>query len=393
MNWRKFILQEDQVWLVSSITIFFIITGLAVGSTFFFFISILFAVFLLLNYFYDKYSGQSLLLKNERRRYHFFMGDEGKLELHFENNGLPIMNGRLVVQFNKNLSPTPLKDKPKGFLEEVMSRQVEVPFTIKRGENLKVTIPFYAIQRGYGRITKIEVHYSNLFAFSKISLEYSAIWREEFIVYPEIKKIDRIQWNAILKEGYQQSTSSLFEDRLLTVGTRDYLPTDSFQSIHWKASAKMNRLQTKVFEKVTDSSVTVLINVAEGFWWNENIEEIISRVAYLAELAYKENIPIAVFSNIKAYGEFPFLHIPLGEGKKQFVRILEMLAVMDTHQMIVPYEQLLHFISRNRAFSPSTIHMGLLNDAQSNLLKELSQKGTNMYAMEIKGAFSEVKKM
>lgn len=388
MNWRKTVFQENNIWVLSILVIFFCIFGVLTVSPYLLFIGGLYGVFLFLNFLYDKHSGKSLILKNDKNRKRYFIGDEGELELNFFNSGLPIINGTLEIYFNKSLHGKYSEEITD--LQRYQNIAVKVPLTIRRGQELRITVPFIAMQRGIGRVTKISLTYHNLFGFNRIMLDHSPIWNEEYIVYPDIVPVNKINIDTLLKEGNQISKSSLFEDRLMMAGTRDYMPGDSFQRIHWKASAKMNRLQTKVFEKITDTSLLITINAAEGYWLNADIEAFLSRIAHLAEFAYKQNIPISVITNIRSHGSIPFLYVPFGEGRDQYIKILEMLALIDTHQMIIPYEKLLYYLFSHRVDAPYLIHAGLLTDNHKHILKNIAKRGTNLYKLDLAEDYSSV---
>ena len=49
----------------------------------------------------------------------------------------------------------------------------------------------------------------------------------------------------------RQRTVSDLADPLRTVGVRDYHPEDSFRHLHWKATARAQQLQVRVFEPTT----------------------------------------------------------------------------------------------------------------------------------------------
>ncbi|MCU9612283.1 DUF58 domain-containing protein [Caldibacillus lycopersici] len=378
MIWRKQIIQEQRVSLVSTLVFLSCVIGFIFISSSFVFVGLLYGMALFMNYLYGKYSGNSLIVQNDKIRHRYFIGEEGSFVLKLQNESLPIINGMVEIWFNKNLTPLHSKNK----YEEDKQTMVEIPITIKKGEALHISVPFITKKRGVGRITNIVIQYPNLFGMGKISLTYSPHWQEEFLVLPKIIPVEKMYWQSFYKEGLQSSTSSIFEDRLLTVGTRNYVATDAFHTVHWKASAKMNQLQTKIFEKTTDYSILFLLNIAEGFWFNENIEQIISNVAYLGQIAQKDNIPVALAVNIRSYTNMPFLYLPIGEGKEQFKKLLEMLAVIDTHQLIIPYEQVLHYLLRHRLLPPYIIHAGLLEGKISALLHNMKNTGAVVSCLE-----------
>ena len=376
MLWRVNSLQEQFINGLSLVIFLVILIGFFVISPLFIFIGLVYSVFLFLSHYYEKHIGEKLILKNEKHKYRYFIGEEGEIVLHFKNEGLPIIAGKLNVFFKKNI-------QPKGAVDIEEESKVTVPITFIKGGTYHVHLPVQMVKRGVGRIIKIQIQVTNLFGFSELLLEFNEYWQEEYIIYPKITPISYFQLEPILKEGNVHNRYSLFEERLHTIGSRDYLPGDSFNMVHWKASSKTNSLQTKVFEKTTNANLLIIINVSESYWWNEKIEEMISSVAYLIQEAVKNHIPVSLAANIRFYGDFPFLYIPPGEGKAHFQKMLEMLAILDTHQLILPHEEMLYYLYKKQISETYCVHAGLLSSTQEVLLRRLVSHNQKLYQLTI----------
>lgn len=87
--------------------------------------------------------------------------------------------------------------------------------------------------------------------------------REELIVYPALVELDELGLASRSPLG-DASTSPPFEDPIRVRGLRDYTPDTPLKRIHWKASARRQSLQVKVFEPTTDWQVLVVLAV-DGF--------------------------------------------------------------------------------------------------------------------------------
>lgn len=376
MEWRKNVFQDRSLPLLSFLVLIIIVSGFIFISPFFFFIGLLYGLLFLANHFYDKWAGNGLSLENVRIQKRMFIGDEGKLELHFKNKGVPILRGELHIYFNEKLSPI-TKDKKA----EENDVPIKIPFSIGWREEVTLKIPFITKKRGVGRIRKIIVSCPNLFGLSDLTLEYTSFWKEEFLIYPELKPIELLPLEYRLKEGNVPKRNSFFEDHLKLAGVREYQTGDSFHQIHWKASAKTGNLQTKKYEKVAESSLLILLNVADGFWWTADLEPIISHVAFIARKAYENNIPISIAVNVQSHRTFSYYYLPPGEGRSHFAKMMELLAVIDTHQRILPFKKVLSHIAGTVWDSSLILLAGNMSEGDKDLVFKRKKRGNSIFQL------------
>ena len=73
--------------------------------------------------------------------------------------------------------------------------------------------------------------------------------RTEIIVYPSPKEVAGLQELQQLLNGSYRTNFSFYNDETSIIGVKRY-ERESFRSIHWKASAKMQQLQAKQYEPV-----------------------------------------------------------------------------------------------------------------------------------------------
>jgi len=87
----------------------------------------------------------------------------------------------------------------------------------------------------------------------------------------------------------------IFEDPARTIGVRDHQPEDGFRRIHWKATARKQALQSKLYEPTTSFTLIAFVNVAtfDRYWYGtipelleRNITVAASICAYAAERRY-----------------------------------------------------------------------------------------------------------
>ena len=178
-------------------------------------------------------------------------------------------------------------------------------------------------------------------------LEFKPMILTDAIVYPQIHKVNEKLIPSRIKEGYLELNSSLYEDPFFPVGTREYAPGDQFHHIHWKASAKSQQLQTKVFTKVANVSVLFIVNVKKRHGVVVDFEEKIEWLASCMEDCYKNDIPYSFAINVRTYGKFPLVYLPLGGGDVHRKQALELLSILSRADSLIPFEKVLAYIDNH----------------------------------------------
>jgi uncharacterized protein (DUF58 family) len=114
---------------------------------------------------------------------------------------------------------------------------------------------------------------------------------------------------------------------------RDHQPEDGFRRIHWKATARKQALQAKVYEPTTSFTPVVLLNVAtfDKYWLGtipELFERCITVAASVCAYAAEKRWVVGLLAN----GSIPRSDQPIrvlpGRDPQQLTRILEALAAV-----------------------------------------------------------------
>ncbi|CAG9622084.1 DUF58 domain-containing protein [Sutcliffiella rhizosphaerae] len=117
----------------------------------------------------------------------------------------------------------------------------------------------------------------------------------------------------------------------MVIGTRDYQNGDSFGQIHWKATARTNHLQSKVYERTSQLTWLFIIDIH-----TVDLEEKLRGVAYLLRYATKQSISYSILVNIKKFGKPSYIELNIGGGKQQFQAALLLLARIKVENVIIP---------------------------------------------------------
>ena len=107
--------------------------------------------------------------------------------------------------------------------------------------------------------------------------------RQWFIVYPRVESLTDLGLPPKEPFGPVKAQRQLFDDPIRTVGVRDHHPEDDFRRIHWKATARRQALQSRVYEPSTAQNLVIILNVATmAKHWQGYIPERMERVVSVA---------------------------------------------------------------------------------------------------------------
>lgn len=155
--------------------------------------------------------------------------------------------------------------------------------------------------------------------------------RDYLVVYPELLPLEELGFPLKDPLGDLRVKRPLFEDTSRIIGVRDHQPHDSFRDIHWKATARVGQLQSKVYEPTRGINVVLAVNVAsfELFWrgvWPEMLEYTLSITASLAQWTAEEGHTFGLICNgAYAHADQSIQVLP-SRRPSQLKRVLEALA-------------------------------------------------------------------
>ena len=184
-------------------------------------------------------------------------------------------------------------------------------------------------KRGYYPLGPIVATSGDIFGFYPRSVTQPLI--DHIIVYPQLFPLAELGLPSIYPLGETKAERRIFEDPTRTIGVRDYTPRDSLRHIHWKASARHQKLQVKVFEPTTTLNVALFLAVdsfqdSQGDGVEENFELGVSTAASIANYVVRQRSPVGLYANTSLPDSVQAVRIPPGGGVSQLVNILEALA-------------------------------------------------------------------
>jgi uncharacterized protein (DUF58 family) len=233
-------------------------------------------------------------------------------------------------------------------------------------------------KRGYYKLGPLSVTTGDIFGFYPRTLIEPD--EEHIVVYPRIFDINHLTLSASYPLGEALAEKRLFEDPSRAIGVRDYSPGDSLRRIHWKATARRQQLQVKVFESTTTLKVSIFLATdsyqVQGLDLADELETGISAAASLANYCIEKKSQVGFWTNSRLADSGLPARIPAGSGVERLVRILETLAKVTpfSHQAFPA------FFQSERANLPSgSTLLFILSQASPELLSMLVEARTSGY--------------
>jgi len=154
---------------------------------------------------------------------------------------------------------------------------------------------------------------------------------ERVVVFPELVPLKELGLPADDPFGGRRSRRRLYEDSSQSIGVREYRAQDGFRRIHWSATARTGRLQTRVYQPVSGLDLLICLNAAtyERHWEGTRpklFEALLGTAASLATQAFSDGFRVGLISNGSiAHADRPF-RIPPSRAREHLPRLLEALA-------------------------------------------------------------------
>jgi uncharacterized protein (DUF58 family) len=224
---------------------------------------------------------------------------------------LPVEGGQVVPNRASNLG-------------EFRSFWMPGPF-----QGLRRQFTVHCDERGYHSYGPATISTGDAFGF--FSRKAARGGQDHLIVYPRLYSVAELRLPAKNPFGARAARDRLFEDPLRTMGIREWQPADGLRRVHWKATARHQRMLSRIYEPSEEPQVLVFLNVTTlPRHWHGSIpqltERVISVAASLASLSVERRVPVGLISNGMLPGSDQPLRLLPGRSPQQLVRIMEYLA-------------------------------------------------------------------
>ncbi|MCA0971718.1 DUF58 domain-containing protein [Halobacillus litoralis] len=385
-EWKKVLGQESERYYDFLLALILLtgLTGFVLNQSLLFIPTALLTAVWLLSKAYDRFGGTQLSLKNEKRSVRLFPGEKTELTFWMSNGSrAPVLNGQLSFKSDEMVKghESFTREAQKGY-------QYQLPLSLIEKGDSGVTVPITAEKRGVTKFSEMKFKYPHLIKFQPVHLDYQFNYETEVIVYPEQKPVYGIDDVFHLSIGEQTATVSPYEDLLTPIGTRDYVSSDPFHRIHWKASAKTQELQTKVYERQVDRSWTILVNTSQrtrlgNQYPSEHFEDLMSYASYICHEASKRSYTFDMALNMRRPHHRPFFYQPEGQGAQQLKQSLELLARMMKDRLIMPMEELMYRIDKSMYKRRTVLLLGEVPPSCERYITKWQTQGISVFILDV----------
>jgi uncharacterized protein (DUF58 family) len=182
------------------------------------------------------------------------------------------------------------------------------------------------VRRGHFRIEPLQIRTGDPFGFFEASASVGQ--GVAVVVYPRIERIPLWRLPAANVEGSQSAPERTLQTTPLATTVRPWAPGDSFNRIHWRATARHGEIQVKEFELEQTADAWIILDldrsVQTGRGDESTVEAAVRVAAAVADKAILENRAVALTVNAHRTAI-----LPADRGARQHLKIMQLLAAVD----------------------------------------------------------------
>jgi uncharacterized protein (DUF58 family) len=204
-------------------------------------------------------------------------------------------------------------------------------FALRWFERVNRRYQVRCMQRGFYPFGPVQLKSGDLFGlFRNRQAQNHLDW---LIVYPQVLPLEQLGFPLKEPFGEIKATWRIFEDPSRAVGVRDHRPEDSLRHVHWKATARRQDLQIKVYEPTTSHNLVLFVNVATfaRIWEGINpllLERAIAVAASIASYAVEKRYVVGLIANGSIPHSDQSIKVLPSRRPDQLARLLEALAAV-----------------------------------------------------------------
>jgi uncharacterized protein (DUF58 family) len=316
-------------WLLIAVII--LIVSLAMHQVQLALISLLFLLTGSVSRLWNRFCLNRVEYRRRLSRSRVFFGEEIIFEIEIANRK-PLPLPWLQIEDELPERVTLLKGKAIQTTEDrvILSNM----FPVNMYHLVKRRFPIQCRQRGTFIFGPSYIRSGDLFGFFRREKRIETL--DYLFVYPRLVPLEKLGIASRQFFGDIRLKRHLFQDPVLTAGVRDYVSGDSLKRIHWKSTARLGRLQTKVYEPTTTVDISLFLDVRtlKAPLWGSifQLQELgIITAASVAQYALEAGFRVGLYVNQITRFSQGLVRVPHSQHPDQLVHILETLAQL--HQI------------------------------------------------------------
>lgn len=280
---------------------FLILMSVLLRQRLLFLIGLVLALIAAASYLWSRYCLAGVSYSRFFPRASLFYGETIPLSITIVNaKPLPLAWLRIDDEFPIAMHPQQENDaKEQGTGASARRRLVNV-LSMRWYERITRRYQVRGARRGIWHFGPAQLRSGDIFGFDIRRKTMETI--DQILVYPKVVPIHELGLPSRHPFGDFSSRRRIIEDPLRMMGTREYVSGDSYRHIHWKATARRQTLQTKVFEPSAARPVAIFLNVSThpSFAIGQDfvlMEFAISAAASIARHVWEEGHPVGLYAN------------------------------------------------------------------------------------------------
>ncbi len=236
------------------------------------------------------------------------------------------------------------------------------------------------VRRGHFRVEPLQIRTGDPFGFFEAS---AAVGQGvTVVVYPRIERLPLWRIPAASIEGSHSSPERTLQTTALATTVRPWAPGDSFNRIHWKATARHNEIQVKEFDLETTADAWIVLDLDRatqaGRGDESTVEAAVRAAASIADKALMENRSVGMTIN-----GHRMTILPADRGSRQHLKIMQLLAAVEGDGATPLVEILLATASRLRRGMTAIVITPSLDTTWVRPLATLRSRGVGSVAVTL----------
>ncbi|MBI4318366.1 MAG: DUF58 domain-containing protein [Chloroflexi bacterium] len=375
---------ETWYYLIATI----LLASVLMHNTLLFVVSLALALTLAVSHLWNRYCLEGVEYRRSFSQERAFFGEEIEMVVEIVNRKvLPVAWLEAEDEIPRELEP--LKGKVTISYKSGRSLLLNL-VSLRWYERVRRHYRIRCDVRGYHSFGPALLRSGDVFGFRVRESVVSG--EDRLLIYPRVVPISELGLPPKDPFGDLKARQWLFQDPLRTIGVREYFYGDNPRRIDWKATARTQKLQVKLYEPTTTYQLVILLNLNTygPFWWWQGydpdlLELIITTTASVANWAVEQGYQIGLYANGSLRASDTIVKLPPSRDPEQLTRVMETLAML-VPSAAMPLDTLLQTESHKLPFGATLLVVtAVLGDEILAELQALKRAGHHQIALLLLG--------